>query len=138
MRIVCPSCAAAYDVPDERLSAGRSVRCSGCEARWVPLEQELLAEVQTQTPTQVPPAQLPEPVPELVRKLPVLAEAGVVPAATRTAPPVVGSPSLVMAGWVLTVLVLGGAGWAGYARRDAVMHVWPPSERVYAALGLRP
>ena len=123
MRIVCPSCAAAYDVPDERLSPGRSVRCSGCEARWVPLEQEL--------PTQ-------EPVPELVRKLPVLAEAGVVPAATRTAPPVVGSPSLVMAGWVLTVLVLAGTGWAGYARRDAVMHVWPPSERVYAALGLRP
>ena len=132
MRIVCPSCAAAYDVPDERLSAGRSVRCSGCEARWVPLEQELLAEV--------PPAQMltQEPVPEPVRKLPVLAEAGVVSAATRTASPVAGSPSVVMAGWVLTVLVLAGTGWAGYARRDAVMHVWPPSERVYAALGLRP
>ena len=68
----------------------------------------------------------------------MLAEAGVAPAATRTAPPAAASPSLVLAGWVLTVLVLAGAGWVGYARRDAVMHVWPPSERVYAAFGLRP
>jgi hypothetical protein len=39
---------------------------------------------------------------------------------------------------VATVLFLGAAGWGGYAYRDAVMQAWPPSERVYLALGLRP
>ena len=37
MRIACPDCAAAYDVPDAMLSADREVRCARCGRNWAPL-----------------------------------------------------------------------------------------------------
>jgi hypothetical protein len=39
--------------------------------------------------------------------------------------------------WLLSLAVLGGAGYACYAWRAKVMAVWPPSQRVFAALGVR-
>jgi len=41
-----------------------------------------------------------------------------------------------VAGWVLTVLVLGLAAYAGYVFRAEVMEAWPPAQRLYALLGL--
>lgn len=41
-----------------------------------------------------------------------------------------------VAGWVLTVLVLGLAAYAGYAFRAEIMAAWPPAQRLYALLGL--
>ena len=37
MRIVCPSCDAAYMVPDEKLAPGRPARCACCGQQWVPI-----------------------------------------------------------------------------------------------------
>ena len=34
MRIVCPACAAAYEVPEARLRPGLVVRCARCGADW--------------------------------------------------------------------------------------------------------
>jgi predicted Zn finger-like uncharacterized protein len=34
MRIVCPSCASPYDIADERVGSGRSVRCARCRTVW--------------------------------------------------------------------------------------------------------
>jgi predicted Zn finger-like uncharacterized protein len=34
MRIACPSCASSYDIADERVGAGRSVRCARCRDVW--------------------------------------------------------------------------------------------------------
>jgi hypothetical protein len=39
--------------------------------------------------------------------------------------------------WLLSLAVLGGAGYACYAWRAKVMAAWPPSQRVFAALGVR-
>ena len=39
MRIACPSCSAAYDLPEEQLAAGRAVRCARCGAKWTPVAQ---------------------------------------------------------------------------------------------------
>ena len=36
MRIVCPTCSAAYEVPDSLLGTGRPVRCARCTREWVP------------------------------------------------------------------------------------------------------
>jgi predicted Zn finger-like uncharacterized protein len=36
MRLECPACAAAYDVPDTLLKPGRPVRCVRCNALWQP------------------------------------------------------------------------------------------------------
>jgi hypothetical protein len=50
-----------------------------------------------------------------------------------------GRPSAAAAawvGWLLTVVILVGAGWSAYRWRDDIMASWPPSTRVYAALGL--
>lgn len=40
MRIVCPGCEAAYEVPEAMLSPGRAVRCARCGRDWVPLPEE--------------------------------------------------------------------------------------------------
>jgi hypothetical protein len=44
--------------------------------------------------------------------------------------------SLLILGWIGTGLVCGLGGWAGYHHRTTVMHAWPPSIRLYRALGL--
>lgn len=40
--------------------------------------------------------------------------------------------------WIATIAVLAGLVWAGYTFRGQVMHIWPASERLYAALGWHP
>jgi len=42
-----------------------------------------------------------------------------------------------IAAWVLSLLLLIGAGGAAVNWRVQVMAAWPPSERVFAAVGLR-
>ena len=132
MRIVCPSCAAAYDVPAERFEPGRPVRCSACDNGWLPwplvAEPQPLAAIEpdfdidlAQTEPVPRPAR-PVPGPDRLRGL-----------VQHAAP----SPHrLVQAGWIATALVLGTAVWAGVRHREGVMQAWPPSERVYVALGL--
>jgi hypothetical protein len=41
-------------------------------------------------------------------------------------------------GWLVTIIVLAALCWAAYGWRDQIMQSWPPSIRVYAALGLTP
>ena len=36
MRVVCPSCQAAYEVPAAVLDAGRTLRCAECSADFTP------------------------------------------------------------------------------------------------------
>jgi predicted Zn finger-like uncharacterized protein len=38
MRIVCPACSAAYEVPDALLGTGRPVRCARCRQEWMPAD----------------------------------------------------------------------------------------------------
>ncbi|MGC8468896.1 MAG: hypothetical protein ACP5NI_03225 [Acetobacteraceae bacterium] len=45
--------------------------------------------------------------------------------------------SLVGLLWVASLLLLAGAGWAGVRYRQEIMRAWPPSVRLYLALGLR-
>ena len=46
-----------------------------------------------------------------------------------------GGPA-VLAGWVVSVAAVIGLGWAAVTYRYNIMHVWPPSERLYSTLGL--
>ena len=45
-------------------------------------------------------------------------------------------PKGLMVAWVASIALLGAVVAGAYARRDAVMEAWPPSQRVYAAFGL--
>ncbi|MBP7240488.1 zinc-ribbon domain-containing protein [Amaricoccus sp.] len=58
MRVTCPTCAAAYELPDDHLPAGGShVQCSSCHTRWFvrarpaedepPSEDEIIARLAT-------------------------------------------------------------------------------------------
>ena len=128
MRISCPSCQIAYEIPEQKL-LGRKLRCAGCGTNWVPL-----------------PAAAPEPEPEPARavtfEIPAFATQDRFPA-TRLAPlPLAAAPrrrpSVVLLGWIATILICTAAGLAAIHYRTAVMHIWPASIRLYHALTFGP
>jgi predicted Zn finger-like uncharacterized protein len=142
MRITCPSCSAAYEVPDTLLGAApRRVRCARCGHEWLPTPQSAI-----DAPVQTPVAPKPMLAPAPPSPPPLVAEPSARPAPpSRLAPDFERLPATdederagrsTLIAWVLTVLVLAAAGWAAVAYRHPVMEAWPPSQRVYHALGL--
>jgi predicted Zn finger-like uncharacterized protein len=99
MRLTCPACAAAYELPDDRLPAGGAhVQCSACHTRWfaraagaghdAPSEDDILARLARRAaaapePLASPPAPIAFPRPARTR--PALA-------AEPTPPSVAGPP----------------------------------------------
>jgi len=141
MRIVCPACQAAYEVPVTLLAPGQAVRCARCAREWVPEPASGLAApspAYEPPPPQVSPsAAAPEPVASAVPA----AEADILPARPRTARRPVPVPppprnTAVRFAWAATVLLIAVLLWGGYTQREAIMQAWPPSVRVYDALGL--
>ncbi len=164
MRIVCPECQAAYAVPDALIEPGKPVRCARCNAEWAPVPgapaagpiesvavralrarvfaEPAPAESRPDAPADLPPA--PAPVVPAHGSLRVTSE----PPGRRAAPPArpVARPpgrggaataaTAAWIGWALTIIVLIGLAGAAVAWRGAVMAGWPPSARVYGALGL--
>lgn len=176
MRIVCPNCDAAYEVPQTMLAPDRSVRCARCGQDWAPAAALPLAPPALAPPSPasasppVAPATVPPPPPPAsrvarvipvagdpvldlrrIRSLPVVplppvpGEAPPPPADPAPAPPVAEAAALppaprvrvpVLAGWILSALVLLGSAWAAYVWRADIVRAWPPSARVYTALGV--
>jgi predicted Zn finger-like uncharacterized protein len=151
MRIACPSCDAVYDVPDAMLAAApRAVRCARCGTEWTP---ERLADP---APAVQPPPAGPRPPQAEPAMRPERPEPKLSSYRTRTEPRIAADDEGdarppprddetaarrrrrgAVAGWVLSVLLLLGLAVAAVAWRTQVMAAWPPSERVYGALGLR-
>jgi predicted Zn finger-like uncharacterized protein len=157
MRIVCPSCQAAYEVPDKLLSSGsRKVRCARCGADWMAeAEPEPAIEAMEPPPPAEPralAAPLPEeaepdlpPPPPVRADLPPEAEAEAEVVTPRAEEKLVPEPAeapsrrLVLvagAAWLASLAVLGTAGWAAVAFRAEVMAAWGASKRLYGLLGL--
>ena len=146
MRIVCPSCSAAFEVPELRLMPGQAVRCARCGTDWMPLagpesaaESEPTMVMQAAKPAKQPlPAPGPEPT---VVFQPALLMQDAPPAGKRT--PIhdglnlaaAAGPALI-ASWAVSIAAVAGLVWAAVAWRGDVMNAWPPSERLYMALGL--
>ena len=136
MRIECPTCQAAYEVPEAKL-AGRKLRCSQCSTEWVPLA----AAVEASGGPELPPfTAIPrEP---LLGGAGVEAAVGAGPAAAawrrRDYRPVVAAwPWPLIGAWAATAVLVVVAIAVAVIRRDAIMGAWPASERLFAALGLR-
>jgi predicted Zn finger-like uncharacterized protein len=146
MRIECPSCFAAYVVPDSLVTAGRVVRCARCGDDWTPVaataapEPEPVPESEPPPPEPTPPEPplAPAPVTDPVAD-PVLATArpsAMERLAAHTAWP---RPSArLRLAWAASLLVLVLAAGAAYAWRGEIVTEWPPSARVYALFGLQP
>jgi predicted Zn finger-like uncharacterized protein len=128
MRIVCPSCSAAYDVPDSLLTAGRSVRCARCGGDWTPVEA-VGPEPEPPSPPPMPVATAPMAEVAVVARPSAMerlaAHAALPPPSTRLRLAWVGS-------LLLLALLIGGA----FAWRGRIVAAWPPSARAYAAFGL--
>lgn len=148
MRIACPSCSVAYDVPDSLLMAGRVVRCAGCGGEWTPVEAKV-AEPEPAPPPE-PPRSAPEP-PPAVAASPLPTAADRAPSAAEPAPrpasamdrlvqPPTRSSSLVRLrlAWLASVVLLVLLAWGAYAWRAQIVTAWPPSARLYAAFGMQP
>jgi predicted Zn finger-like uncharacterized protein len=159
MRIVCPSCSAAYDVPDALLRGRRTVRCAACAREWSltdippagseslfrpeppPREDTLEAVAEP-----APPRALPDPAwrdeghrEEGGRREGIPREAiarAIAMDRLRNAPPPRGGGLGLALAWLATFVALGAALWCAYGWRLEVMNAWPPSVRVYAFLGL--
>ena len=155
MKITCPSCAATYEVPEAVLAAKRAVRCARCGNNWVPGDDWTPGEAEgTPTPqaaaapaepqAEAAPAPDPdssiqaatgatapaiqaEPVPPPPAPTPLPAQQTTAPAPAKQIP---------IAGWVVSIALLIILGAAAIVYRAPIMHTWPPSERLYAALGL--
>ena len=143
MRIVCPSCQAAYEVPDKLLSsAARKVRCARCGDAWMP--EPIAAPGSVAAPGSIaapdeagrPAEPEPEtkPAPLVAAVVPRVADRLVEDAAEP--PPGRGPAVLAAVAWAASVALLAGAGWAAVAWRAEIMAVWAPSRRLFALLGL--
>lgn len=145
MRIACPACNAAYQVPDEQLRDGRVVRCARCSTDWAPF----VAIPQTGDSPEPPELGLeavepgsvlePSPPPVSPRKMALdeddPAPALLAPVAPAATPARRSLPALAIAWAVSLLIVIGGLVYM-FAGRERIMHAWPPSIRAYAAVGL--
>ncbi len=126
MHIVCPTCAAMYDVPDRQMKVGRKVRCTSCQNQWVPViaPQDGAGDAAATAPAAEVHAASPPP--PGMTAMDRLAAHQIVPKRDK----------VLMAAWAasgIAVLVLLAA---AYGWRADLMSVWPPSVRLYAAIGL--
>jgi predicted Zn finger-like uncharacterized protein len=156
MRIVCPSCDAAYDVSDTLVARRRTVRCARCGVEWIneppPQQPHPDAPAQKAPDPETPPPEAPAPE--------ALAPEAVVRPAAQPQPPawplsvtpearaeqrVIQPPSkpaaaegngTVWLAWIASLALLVAVGFAAWQYRADVMHLWPASERVYQTLGL--
>ena len=127
MQIVCPACAAAYEVPMTLLKPGKAVRCARCAGEWVP--SPAVSDVSTDTLAQAASATAPasEFVPEVNRS----------PRRPPTPRPLPARRNMALRiAWAASVVIVLLLGWGAYAERTMIMQTWPPSIRLYAALGL--
>jgi predicted Zn finger-like uncharacterized protein len=127
MQIVCPACAAAYEVPMTLLKPGKAVRCARCAGEWVPsaAASDVSMDALAQTASAATPAS--EFVSEVNRS----------PRRPPTPRPLPARRNMALRiAWAASVVVVLLLAWGAYAERTVIMQAWPPSIRLYAALGL--
>ena len=124
MILACPTCRTRYKVEDEVLSrpSGRTVRCASCGHSW-------LYRATLPAPTPLPRLRenLESPAPEEPPTTPR-------PAITAPASPRRRGSGL---GWVLLILLVGGAAIGAIFARDQIVAMWPPAVQYYEMIGIK-
>jgi predicted Zn finger-like uncharacterized protein len=148
MRIACPSCSTAYEVPDALLAAGpRLLRCTRCGTQFTaqgsappppeapppesppfrppPPKSAAPPPPEAAPPEASPPEPAPEPPVEPLREATAPAE-----------PPARPSTGPLAAAWLGSFALLGALLFATLHWRAEIAAAWPPAARLFAALGL--
>lgn len=131
MQVSCPGCGAVYEVPDSVLaSGGRRLRCASCATEWAPSVGAAVL-----PPPNLPEPEAPEGHPEDPEpQLPMLVAT---PPLVQVRPEQRSDTALVAASWGASIVALAAFALAAYLFRGAVQSAWPPSQVLYAALGLK-
>ena len=148
MLIQCPDCAAAFEVPERLLvDPTRPLRCSQCRTVF-PIPESAApktkgwerAEPVAAPPPRPPPAARPVAEQEPPAAQAMAPEAPAEPLVARDSPPEPANDGVssrrLRAAWVASILVLILGGVGAIAKRAEIMEAWPPSARVFSALGL--
>ena len=166
MKIVCPSCAATYEVPESAVASKRAVRCARCGADWIPgVDRPHPTPAPAVTATPPAPEPEAEPAPEMeaataptvdetadtdlaagvatpappaapVGATPWHAVAAAIAAEAAANPAQPAKPRPPVAAWFVSVALLAILAASSVAFRVPIMKAWPASTRLYAALGL--
>lgn len=147
MRMVCPACSAAYEVPESLLTAGRAVRCARCAHQWTPLAAPPEPiEPTVQPPLPAPAARVPQwPDAEVIEEVNVDASEATLPDTPRfTAMDrlalhranVEDDPRALRMAWAASIVALLLLAAAVFVFRNEIAHVWPASQRLYDTLGV--
>jgi predicted Zn finger-like uncharacterized protein len=150
MRIVCPACSAAYEVEANLLLPGRKTRCMRCAAEWAPVPKTVPVQPaggetphtdgpgfeSKQDTNQQPEDPGPPPNPPAVA-VRVPPQPSAMERLSATPARITGGLTLRLA-WAASVILLLMAAAGLFEWREAVMEIWPPSTRIYAAVGLAP
>jgi predicted Zn finger-like uncharacterized protein len=146
MLIRCPDCAAAFEVPERLLTdPTRPLRCSQCRTIF-PIPEAALpktgswGEAAAVAPLIPPPPPRPVAVEEPTAAQASAAELTAEPLVARASSPEPASDEVasrrLRAAWGASALVLILGGIGAIAKRAEIMDAWPPSVRIFAALGL--
>ena len=139
MRVACPSCSTSYEIPADRLAAGKSVRCARCGASWAPIPLDVGAD-ETPTEPRIEPAPDPNQLgpnqlgPNQPDPNPVQAEPPK-PMAMESGASARPNTRLLLAAWIGSGVVLIVAVCAIVVWRKDLTRFWPPLGRLYEVFG---
>ena len=156
MRIICPACAAAYEVPDRLIGTGRSLRCRSCGYAWrvepdtpppPPAEAAPPPAESEPAPAALPPPPPPPPLPNPPPDPQPSATPPNLPG-PRRAPQLIDPPlprpeelprpgglALRLA-WAASLLAVLGMVVALWLFRAEIVQAWPPAARLYLLFGM--
>ncbi len=123
MILVCPACHTRYKVDDEAMNrpSGRTVRCASCGHSW-----------HHRIPQSPPLARLRERVEAAERDDPATR-----PRPAITAPTAARRRPGAGLGWMIVILLIGGAVVAAILGRNQVVAMWPQTGQIYDLVGLK-
>ncbi|MGI4744723.1 MAG: MJ0042-type zinc finger domain-containing protein [Janthinobacterium lividum] len=128
MHVLCPSCAAQYDIPRSQMIRPRLLRCARCNTEWrmPPVVVQEAGPVADALPIPMPTP--PPAIDPVALPMQPLVSAPIAPSGARR------GAVLWIVLWLLSLIVIVAGLYALWHWRGAIGHRWPPSLRLLRML----